>query len=225
MRQATPLPAIQEPLSWTTITGLALHEFRLPALIKEILDTSNYWGGVPAAVLPGGRGYWALNLLVQERPHQGFLDQVLNLLRQGTEAVGLIASLGLPAVSRTAFHTVDTMYAAMNAVDAVRTHNLFKSADTPVVATHQAMEQAQADAALSGEAPLPLYSAKYVAVPWAESRDFEAAMSKLTLKSNYIVDADVKDTSGPGLEEAAVGNDSLKNVTYLTVGVAVHPTT
>ncbi|MBV9865246.1 MAG: hypothetical protein JO316_07855 [Abitibacteriaceae bacterium] len=182
----------------------------------------DYWGSSQRAMFNAGTGYWALNLFVQERPHESVFDRILKLGQKITEVAGLVGVLGIPAISETALHATDRMYGILNALDARRTHYLYKAADTPLAVTKDGLQKSPG-LNLTDVQPLYLRSgiSKYIAVPWAHTSAFEQRMGKLTLKQNYLVPQDSKDESGPGLEAATQA--TLADVTYLVLSTATTP--
>jgi hypothetical protein len=204
VQQGAPLPTLGERLAWTAIAGFLPENKKLPALKEMTFDPGGCWGKLQTIPLPGGGGRWTWNFFLQKR--KGRWMQILDAIRRNRGWLAPIFGLGLPAIAITALTTVDSIVAEMTKDE--RTEWLFQSPDIFFYATKRARDT------LEGS-KLRLKKGMYVVMPSDKLSAFAKEASGLTVKDGLIVP---KNTSGLEVESAA--KDSIKDITYLTVGVS-----
>jgi hypothetical protein len=203
VQQGAPLPTLGERLAWTAIAGFLPENKKLPPLKEMTFDPGAYWGKLQSVPLPGGGGRWTWNFFLQRR--KGRWMQILEAIRRSRGLLTTIFGLGLPAIAITALTTVDSIVAEMTKDE--RTEWLFQSPDVYFYATKRARD------AFEGS-KLRLKKGMYVIMPSDKLSAFAKEARGLTVKDGLIVP---KNTTGLEVESAA--KDSIKDITYLTIGV------
>jgi hypothetical protein len=203
VQQGAPLPTLGERLAWTAIAGFLAENKKLPALKEMTFDPASTWGKLQTVPLPGGGGRWTWNFFLQRR--KGRWMQILDAIRRNRGLLAPIFGLGLPAIAITALTTVDSIVAEMTKDE--RTEWLFQSPDVYFYATKRARDT------LEGS-KLRLKKGIYVIMPSDKLSAFAKEASGLTVKDGLIVPRNT-----PGLEVESAAKDTIKDITYLTVGV------
>ncbi len=203
VQQAVALPTLGERLAWTAIAGFLPENKKLPALKEMTFDPATTWGKLQSVPLPGGGGRWTWNFFLQHR--KGRWMQILDAIRRARGLLTPIFGLGLPAIATTALATVDAIVAQMTKDE--RTEWLFQSPDFYFYSTKRARDSFEGS-------KLRLKKGMYVVMPSDRLSSFAKEQAGLTIKDGLIVP---KNTSGLEVESAA--KDTIKDITYLTVGV------
>jgi hypothetical protein len=204
VQQGNPLPSLGERLAWTALAGFLPENKKLPALKEMTFDPGTTWGKLQSVPLPGGGGRWTWNLFLQRR--KGRWMQIFDAIRRNRGLLAPIFGLGFPAIAITALTTVDSIVGEMTKDE--RTDWLFQSPDVYFYATKRARD------AFEGS-KLRLKKGMYVIMPSDKLSAFAKEASGLTIKDGLIVP---KKT--PGLEVESAAKDTIKDITYLTVGVS-----
>lgn len=203
VQQTAPMRSLGERLAWTAIAGFLPENKRLPALKEMTFDPGATWGKLQSVPLPNGSGHLTWNFFLQERKSSWM--QIFDVIRRARGLLVPIFGLGLPAIAITALSTVDSLVATLTKDK--RTEWLFQSPDVYFYATKRARD------AFEGS-KVRLKRGMYVVMPSDKLPEFAKEQSKLTIKDGLIVP---KGTSGLEAEPAA--KDTIKDITYLTVGV------
>ena len=203
VQQSAPLPSLAERLAWTAIAGFFPENKRLPALKEMTFDPGVAWGKLQSIPLPGGGGHWTWNFFLQHR--KGRWMQILDAIRRNRGLLAPIFGLGFPAIAITALTTVDSIVGEMTKDE--RTEWLFQSPDVYFYATKRARDSFEGS-------KLRLKKGMYVIMPSDKLSAFAKEQSGLTIKDGLIVP---KNT--PGLEVESAAKETIKDITYLTVGV------
>ncbi len=204
VQQTAPMRSLAERLAWTAIAGFLPENKKLPPLKEMSFDPGSAWGKLQSVPLPDGGVFWTWNFFLQKK--EGALMKVFDVIRRGRGLLTPIFGLGLPAIAVTALNTVDSIFATLTKDQ--RTEWLFQSPDSYFYATKRARD------AFEGS-KVRMKKGMYVIMPSDKLSAFAKEQSKLTIKDGLIVP---KGTSGLEVESAAV--EVIKDVTYLTVGVA-----
>lgn len=204
LQQSSPLPSLGERLAWTAIAGFLPENKKLPELKEMTFDPGKTWGKLQSVPLPQGGGRWTWNFFLQKR--KGRWMQIFDSLRRVQGVLAPIFGLGFPAIAVTALNTVDSIVAEMTKDE--RTDWLFQSPDVYFYATKRARD------AFEGS-KLRLQKGMYVVMPSDKLSAFAKEAPGLTIKDGLIVP---KNTSGLEVESAA--KETIKDITYLTVGVS-----
>jgi len=203
VQQSAPLPSLSERLAWTAVAGFLTENKKLPALKEMTFDPGTTWGKLQAVPLPDGGGRWTWNFFLQKRKSRWM--QILDSIRNNRGLLAPIFGLGLPAIAITALTTVDSIVAEMTKNE--RTEWLFQSPDVSFYATKRARD------AFEGS-KLRLKKGMYVIMPSDKLSAFAKEAQGLAVKDGLIVP---KNT--PGLDVESAAKDTIKDITYLTVGV------
>jgi hypothetical protein len=206
LQQSTPLPSLKERLAWTAIAGFLPENKRLPALKEMSFDPGTTWGKLQTVPLPNGGGRWTWNFFLQRR--KGRWMQLLDAIRRARGLLVPIFGIGLPAIAATALSTVDSLVAEITKDE--RTEWLFQSPDVYFYATKRARDSFEGS-------KLRLKRGMYVIMPSDQLSVFSKQQSGLMIKDGLIVP---KNT--PAMEVEAVAKDTVKEITYLTVGVTAN---
>jgi hypothetical protein len=211
MQQGTPMPNLAERLAWTAIAGFLPENRELPSLKEMTFQPGDTWGKLETIPLPGGGGRWTWNFFLQRRKSRWM--QMFDVIRRNKGLLAPIFGLGLPAIAVTALATVDSIVAEICKDE--RTEWLFQSPDVYFYDTKRARD------AFEGS-KLRLKRGMYVIMPSDKLSSFAKQQSNLTIKDGLIVP---KNTNSFDIEAAA--HESIKDITYLTVGVSsrLRPTT
>lgn len=204
VQQGAPLPSLGERLAWTAIAGFLPENKRLPALKEMTFDPGTAWGKLQSVPLPGGGGRWTWNFFLQKKKSRWM--QILDAVRRARGFLTPIFGLGLPAIAITALTTVDSLVAEVTKDE--RTEWLFQSPDAYFYGTKRARDVIEGS-------KVRLKKGMYVIMPRDKLSAFAKQQSGLTIKDGLIVP---KNT--PGLEVEAAAHDTIKDITYLTVGVS-----
>jgi len=204
VQQGTPMPNLAERLAWTAIAGFLPDNRQLPPLKEMTFQPGETWGKMQTVPLPGGGGRWTWNFFLQKRKSRWM--QMFEVIRRNKGLLAPIFGLGLPAIAITALATVDSIVAEVSKDE--RTQWLFQSPDVYFYDTKQARDSFEGS-------KLRLKKGMYVIMPNDKLGDFAKQQSGLTLKDGLIVP---KNTSS--LEVEAAAHDTIKDITYLTVGVS-----
>jgi hypothetical protein len=204
LQQGAPLPGLAERLAWTAIAGFLPENKTLPALKEMTFDPGSAWGKMQSVPLPGGLGNWTWNFFLQRRKSRWM--QIFDVIRKAQGLAAPIFGLGLPAIATTALNTVDAIVGEITKDE--RTEWLFQSPDVSFYATKKARD------AFEGS-KLRLKRGMYVIMPSDKLSAFAKEQSGLIVKDGLIVP---KNTSSLEVEGAA--KETIKDITYLTVGVA-----
>jgi hypothetical protein len=202
VQQNKPLPTLGERLAWTAIAGFLPENRKLPPLKEMTFDPSMIWGKLQSVPLPWGGGFWTWNLFLQRR--KGRWMQIFDAIRRSRGLLTPVFGLGFPAIAVTALGTVDSIVAEMTKDE--RTEWLFQSPDVYFYATKRARD------AFEGS-KLRLKKGMYVIMASDKLSPFAKEAPGLTIKDGLIVP---KNT--PGLEVESAAKDTIKDITYLTVG-------
>jgi hypothetical protein len=203
VQQAAPMRSLGERLAWTALAGFLPENKKLPALKEMTFDPGATWGKLQSVPLPNGSGHMTWNFFLQHRKSAWM--RVFDVIRRARGLLVPIFGLGLPAIAITALTTVDSLVATLTKDE--RTEWLFQSPDVYFYATKRARD------AFEGS-KVRLKKGMYVIMPSDKLSEFAKEQSKLTIKDGLIVP---KGTSGLEAEPAA--KDTIKDITYLTVGV------
>jgi hypothetical protein len=203
VQQNRPLPSLAERLAWTSIAGFLPENKQLPALKEMTFSPSATWGKFQTVPLPGGGGRWTWNFFLQKRKSRWM--QIFDVIRRTKNLLTPIFGLGLPAIAITALNTVDSLVGEITKDE--RTEWLFQSPDVYFYATKEARDSFEGS-------KLRLKKGMYVVMPSDKLGEFAKQQSFLMIKDGLIVP---KNTSS--LEVEAAAKDTIKNITYLTVGV------
>ena len=203
VQQAVPMRSLRERLAWTAIAGFLPENKKLPALKEMTFDPGATWGKLQSIPLPNGSGHLTWNFFLQHRKSAWM--RIFDVIRRARGLLTPIFGLGLPAIAITALTTVDSLVATLTKDE--RTEWLFQSPDVYFYATKRARD------AFEGS-KLRLKKGMYVIMPSDKLVEFAKEQSKLTIKDGLIVP---KGTSGLEVESAA--KDTIKAITYLTVGI------
>jgi hypothetical protein len=203
LQQGIPLPGLAERLAWTAIAGFLPENKTLPALKEMTFDPGSAWGKLQSVPLPGGFGRWTWNFFLQRRKSRWM--QIFDVIRKAQGLATPIFGLGFPAIATTALNTVDSIVGELTKDE--RTEWLFQSPDVSFYATKKARD------AFEGS-KLRLKKGMYVIMPSDKLSAFAKEQSGLVVKDGLIVP---KNTSS--LEVEAAAKETIKDITYLTVGV------
>jgi hypothetical protein len=203
VQQSAPMRSLGERLAWTAIAGFLPENKKLPALKEMTFDPGATWGKLQSVPLPNGSGHMTWNFFLQHRKSAWM--RIFDVIRRARGLLVPIFGLGLPAIAITALTTVDSLVATLTKDE--RTEWLFQSPDVYFYATKRARD------AFEGS-KVRLKKGMYVIMPSDKLSEFAKEQSKLTIKDGLIVP---KGTSGLEAEPAA--KDTIKDITYLTVGV------
>jgi hypothetical protein len=194
---------LAERLAWTAIAGFLPENKTLPSLREMTFDPASAWGKLQSVPLPGGFGRWTWNFFLQKRKSRWM--QLFDVIRKAQGLAAPIFGLGLPAIAVTALNTVDAIVGEITKEE--RTEWLFQSPDVSFYATKKARD------AFEGS-KLRLKKGMYVIMPSDKLSAFAKEQSGLVIKDGLIVP---KNTSS--LEVEGVAKETIKDITYLTVGV------
>jgi len=203
MQQGTPMPNLAERLAWTAIAGFLPENRELPALKEMTFQPGDTWGKMQTIPLPGGGGRWTWNFFLQRRKSRWM--QMFEVIRRNKGLLAPIFGLGLPAIAVTALATVDSIVAEISKDE--RTEWLFQSPDVYFYDTKRARD------AFEGS-KLRLKKGMYVVMPSDKLSSFAKQQSNLIIKDGLLVP---RNTNSFEIEDAA--RESIKDITYLTVGV------
>lgn len=202
--QSAPMRSLAERLAWTAIAGFLPENKRLPALKDMTFDPGQTWGRLQSVPLPDGGVFLTWNFFLQKK--ESAFMKVFDVIRRGRGLLTPIFGLGLPAIAVTALNTVDSIVASLTKDH--RTEWLFQSPDLYFYSTKRARD------AFEGS-KVRLKKGMYVILPSDKLSVFAKEQNKLMIKDGLIVP---KGTSGLEVESAAM--ETIKDITYLTVGVS-----
>ena len=203
LQQGIPLPGLAERLAWTAIAGFLPENKTLPAMKEMTFDPGSTWGKLQTVPLPGGLGRWTWNFFLQKRKSRWM--QVFDVIRRTQGMLAPIFGLGFPAIATTALNTVDALVGEITRDE--RTEWLFQSPDVTFYGTKRARDSYEGT-------KLRLKKGMYVIMPSDKLSLFAKQQSGLVIKDGLIVP---KNT--PSLEVEGAAKETIKDITYLTVGV------
>ena len=204
VQQGRPMPNLAERLAWTAIAGFLPENKQLPSLKEMTFQPGDTWGKLQTVPLPGGGGRWTWNFFLQRRKSRWM--QLFDVIRRNKGLLAPIFGLGLPAIAITALATVDSIVAEITRDE--RTEWLFQSPDVYFYDTKWARD------AFEGS-KMRLKRGMYVIMPSDKLGAFAKEQAALTLNDGLIVPKNTK-----SLEVESAAKDTIKDITYLTVGVA-----
>jgi hypothetical protein len=222
--QATPPPQFFQPFSWSVVSALALtnNGDMLPPIIKRIVDPSTYWDK-NSIVLPGGQGYLANNIFLQEKPKRDLWTFLLGGFSSVVTTAGLFAGVGLPLISQSALKLMDGVYGTVATANSAKTHHVIQTGDMPIAATQSAMSQADPDAP-----PIPIKTGTYIAVPQWQSPGFDQEVQKdnyMLASGGRLVPKGTTTQNEQELDNLAASDKTMQDYSYVVVKFDVSPYT
>ncbi len=198
VKQVDKLPGVPEALAWTAMATLLSNRRGIPAFEKLDFNPGTAWGQFDKVPLPSGMGFWSWNFFLKRK--EGAWGRLLTFFHKTQQ---YLPFLGLPAIAVTALKAVDNLLGYLQAEG--ESSWLFKSVDSPVVATKESFDRAPDSTVL-----IP---GTYIALRQSQI----SKLQKLEVKQGLLVQPGTKDLEI--FDSAAV---TLKDVTY--VSMTVNPT-
>jgi hypothetical protein len=205
LKQTSPLPELPEALAWTAVAAFLpkANSSQFGDLKDLTFDPGVSWGQLQQVPLTNGLGFWSWNFFL--KPKDSFLGKMMTLFRQANTAV--FPLLGLPGMALTALRAVDKLMGYLQARD--QSNWLFKSVDTPIVATKEGMQRL-------GQGGIVLKTGHYLIIPQDQLAIFGAVRQNLDLQDGYLVK-----TGTDAFQLAANASTQIPDVDYLSVYVDV----
>ncbi len=205
VKQTKPLPDLGEALAWTAVAAfLPKQKNELTDLRDLTFDPGTAWGQLQQIPLTNGLGFWSWNFFLKNE--DSFWSRLMNLFRQAEQSV--FPFLGMPAIALTALKAVDRLVGYLQAEG--QSSWLFKSVDSPIVATKEGLKAV-------GQG-LALKSGHYLIIPQEHLAAFGSARRGLELKDGYLVA-----TGTDAFEWPANAALQIPSVDYLSVYVQATP--
>ena len=205
VKQTTPLPDLPEALAWTAVAAFLpkANSTQFGDLKDLTFDPGVSWGQLQQVPLTNGLGFWSWNFFL--KPKDSLLGKMMALFRQADSVV--FPLLGLPGMALTALNAVDKLIGYLQARD--QSNWLFKSVDTPIVATKQGQQSL-------GQGGIILKTGHYLIIPQDQLATFGGVRQTLDLQDGYLVK-----TGTDSFQLATNAATQIPDVDYLSVYVDV----
>ncbi len=200
---------ILAPSAWVALASLFTDKAgKLPSLQQLGFQQPNLISGPSKVILPGGAGKFSVNVSSMSKE-----SKLHEILRQGVKIAGVVSPLiGFPAISIPAAQAFTAIYSLLEE----RASFIMSSPLVPAAATQAAV--AAANFPLSY---VPLKTGNYAVVPQAHTDVLSAKLAALKLQQGYLIDPTVP--ANRPIDQIA--NDSIPDVTYVTLKLTVKPLT